>query len=45
MADSVRGRLKRPDNVPPRKRRNRAARDDYGVCQLQADEGLGLVVG
>jgi hypothetical protein len=34
-ADCVRSRLKRPNNVPLRKRRNRSVRNDSGVCQLQ----------
>jgi len=45
MAASARNRLKRPDNAPLRKQRDRSARRDLGFCQLPTDEGLGLVVG
>ena len=41
-AESARSRLKRPDNAPPRKRRNCSARSDSGVCQLHGGQGVRL---
>ena len=45
MADTVRNRRKRPDNESLREQRNRPVRGYSGLCQLLADEVLGLVVG
>jgi hypothetical protein len=45
VAESARNRLKRPDNVPSRKRRNCSARGCSGSVSYKTDRGLGLVVG
>lgn len=42
VAESVRNRLKRPDNGPPRQRQNRSARIGSGVCQLHGGQGARL---
>jgi hypothetical protein len=42
VAESVRSRLKRPDNVPPRKWWSRSVRIGSGVCQLQGGRGARL---
>ena len=42
VAESARSRLKRPNNVPPRKRRNQSVRIGSGVCQLHGGRGAWL---
>ena len=42
MAESVRNRLKRPDNGPSRWRQSRSVRINSGVCQLHGGQGTRL---